>query len=69
MSKVNWWLVAASTGIVALIIVLFLLPVRLSAARDFGQWNRSDPLCAMAPARFGICEVVINIKDDLPTLR
>jgi hypothetical protein len=44
MSKVNWWLVMASTGIVALIIVLFLLPVRLSSARDFGQWDRSDPL-------------------------
>jgi len=43
MSKVNWWLVMASTGIVALIIILFLLPVRLSSARSLGQWDRSDP--------------------------
>jgi hypothetical protein len=30
MSKINWWLVTASTSIVALIVILFLLPVRLS---------------------------------------
>jgi hypothetical protein len=46
MSKTNWWLVMASTGIVALIVILFLLPVRLSSVRDFGQWDRNDP-CAM----------------------
>jgi len=43
MSKVNWWLVMAGTGIVALIVILFLLPIRLSSARDFGQWDCSDP--------------------------
>jgi hypothetical protein len=44
MSKVNWWLVMAGTGIVALIVILFLLPIRLSSARDFVQLDRSDPL-------------------------
>jgi hypothetical protein len=96
MSKIIWWLVMASSGIVALIIILFLLPVRLSSARDFGQWDRNDACTMVSSAReiptspdspmpvtaknsnalsiafvrrFGICEIVMNVKDDPLTLR
>jgi hypothetical protein len=51
MSKVNWWLVMAGTGIVALIVILFLLPIRLSSARDFGQSATATHRISLCPWR------------------